>query len=193
MTASPIDQLALTLNLTGGLIAGVGPDQWAGPTPCAEWTVADLVAHMVTGNYVFARILHGTPLAEAGAVATAATAPGGDLAEGFRDAASKLMDAYGQPGVLEQMFTIPVGTMPGVGTLHIRMVEMLVHGWDLAQATGQATAFPDDLVEQELAFTGSQLAALPAGRSPFGPGQPAAHDAPAIIRLAACLGRPVPA
>jgi uncharacterized protein (TIGR03086 family) len=191
MTASPTGQLALALDLTGELVAGVGADQWAGPTPCDEWTVADLVTHMVIGNYMFASILRGTPLAQARS--TAAVQPGDDLAERYRDAAAKLVDAYGPPGVLEQMFTIPVGTMPGLGTMHIRMVEMLAHGWDLAQATGQATEFPDDLVEQELAFTRPQLAALPAGRSPFRPGQPTADDAPAIIRLVARLGRPVPA
>ncbi|HMH92715.1 MAG TPA: TIGR03086 family metal-binding protein [Streptosporangiaceae bacterium] len=192
MTGGPAGQLSLALDLTGELVAGVGAGQWADPTPCDEWTVADLVTHMVTGNYVFASIARGTPLAQARAAA-APVPPGEDLAERYRDAAAKLVDAYGQPGVLEQMFTIPVGTMPGLGTIHIRMVEMLVHGWDLAQATGQATAFPDDLVEQELAFTRPQLAALPPGRSPFRPGQPAADDAPAIIRLVACLGRPVPA
>jgi uncharacterized protein (TIGR03086 family) len=192
MTDGPVGQLALALDLTGELVAGVGADQWDAPTPCDEWTVADLVTHMVAGNYVFVSILHGTPLAEARAAA-AAVQPGDDLAERYRDAAAQLVAAYGQPGVLAAMFTIPVGTMPGLGTMHIRLVEMLVHGWDLAQATGQATAFPDDLVEQELAFTGPQLAAVPPGRSPFRPGQPAADDAPAIIRLAACLGRPVPA
>jgi uncharacterized protein (TIGR03086 family) len=103
-----------------------------------------------------------------------------------------LVDAYGQPGVLEQSFTIPVGTMPGLAALHIRMVEMLVHGWDLARATGQATAYPEALVEQELAFARGQRAALPPGRSPFAPAPPAPTDAAAIIRLVACLGRPVP-
>src|SRR6266513_3088890 len=66
-----------------------------------------------------------------------------------------------------------------------------VHGWDLAQATGQPALFPDRLAEQELAFTRHALADLPAGRSPFGPPQPVATDAPAIDRLAACLGRAV--
>jgi uncharacterized protein (TIGR03086 family) len=187
----PVKQLALALDLTGQLVDSVTADQWPGPTGCAEWTVRDLVAHMVTGNYLFTRVLRGTPLAEAREAVLAAPAAA-DLAASYRDAATELLAAFSQPGALEQVVTIPVGTMPGVGAAHIRMVEMLVHGWDLAQATGQATAFPDDLVEQELAFTRPQLGALPPGRSPFGPPQPAADDAPAIIRLVACLGRPVP-
>jgi uncharacterized protein (TIGR03086 family) len=191
VTGGPADQLGLALDRTGELVAGVGAGQWQRPTPCDEWTVTDLVTHMVTGNYLFAAVLRGTPLAQA-RTAVPAVPPGDDLAGRYRDAAAQLMAAYGRPGVLEQLFTIPVGTMPGLGTMHIRAVEMLVHGWDLAQATGQATAFPDDLVEQELACTRPQLATMPPGRSPFRPGQPASSDAPAIIRLVACLGRPVP-
>ena len=68
---------------------------------------------------------------------------------------------------------------------------MLVHGWDLARATGQPASFPDDLAEQELAFSRHKLADIPAGRHPFGPPQPVAAEAPAIGRLAACLGRTV--
>jgi len=190
--SGPVGQLSLALDLTGELVGGVRADQWAGPTPCDEWTVADLVTHMVTGNYVFASILHGTPLAQARSAA-AGVQPGDDLAERYRDAAAKLVAALSQPGVLEQMFTIPVGTLPGVGAVHIRLVEMLVHGWDLAEATGQATAFPEGLVEPELAFTQVQLDALPPERRPFGPPQPVADSAPAILRLVACLGRPVTA
>ena len=190
--SGPVGQLSLALDLTGELVGGVRADQWAGPTPCDEWTVADLVTHMVTGNYVFASILHGTPLAQARSAA-AVVQPGDDLAERYRDAAAKLVAALSQPGVLEQMFTIPVGTLPGVGAVHIRLVEMLVHGWDLAEATGQATAFPEGLVEPELAFTQVQLDALPPERRPFGPPQPVADSAPAILRLVACLGRPVTA
>ncbi len=77
--------------------------------------------------------------------------------------------------------------------LHLRLVEALVHGWDLATATGQVVPRYDEaLLDQELAFTEAQLSNLPPGRRPFGPPQPVANDAPAIDRLAARLGREVP-
>lgn len=188
----PADQLALALDLTGQLVDAVRTDQWDDPTPCDEWMVRDLVRHMVVGNQVFAAVLSGTPLAEAGTTALAAPPPA-DLAGAFRESAEQLLAAFGQPGALEQVVTIPVGTMPGSGAARIRMVEMLVHGWDLAEATGQATAFPEDLAGQALAFTRPQLEALPPGHSPFSPAQPVADDAPAILQLVACLGRSVPA
>lgn len=188
----PVKQLALALDLTGQLVDGVRADQWDNPTPCDEWLVRHLVRHLAVGNQVFAAVLSGTPLAEAGTAALAAPPPA-DLAGAYRESADRLLAAFSQPGALEQVVTIPVGTMPGVGAAHIRMVEMLVHGWDLAEATGQATAFPEDLAEQSLAFTRPQVEALPPGRSPFSPPQPVADDAPAILRLVACLGRSVPA
>ena len=85
-----------------------------------------------------------------------------------------------------------MGTVPGVVLLHLRITELLVHGWDLAQATAQPPLLPDDLAEQELQFTSGKLADIPAGRHPFAPPQPVPDDAPAIERLAACLGRRVP-
>lgn len=66
-----------------------------------------------------------------------------------------------------------------------------MHGWDLARATGQPAAVPDDLAAQELAFSRSKLAGIPPGRRPFGPPQPVAALGPPIDQLAALLGRDV--
>jgi uncharacterized protein (TIGR03086 family) len=74
--------------------------------------------------------------------------------------------------------------------VHLRTVETLVHGWDLARAVGRPAPFPEELAEGELAFSRDLLDRLPAGRTPFGPPQPVADDAPALDRLAALLGRP---
>lgn len=96
-----------------------------------------------------------------------------------------------QPGVLERVFTVPFGTVPGMVALHLRITEVLVHGWDLSRAIGELASFPDDLAEQELTFGRGKLADVPSDRSPFAPPQPLAEDAPAIDRLAALLGRSV--
>ncbi len=68
---------------------------------------------------------------------------------------------------------------------------MLVHGWDLARATGQAGSFPEPLVEQELAFSRAMLDTMPVSNRPFAPPEPVPDDAVAIDRLAALLGRRV--
>lgn len=192
MTASPVDQLTETIAATKQLVAGVTDDQWAQPTPCPDWTVRELVNHLVGGNRLFAEILHGDADAlghRQGGLGRDHL--GDDPLAGYRVAAEELLAAVRQPGVLEQTFTLPPGRVPGIVALHLRLVETLVHGWDLAQATGQQTRFPDAIVEQELAFTRGKLAELGSSRA-FAPPEPVAEDAPPIDQLAACLGRAIP-
>ncbi len=84
----------------------------------------------------------------------------------------------------------PLGTATGAERLQIRLYDLLAHGWDLAQATGQPAGLPDDLAEQSLAFARTQLTEQ-ARPGRFGPARIVAEQAPAIERLAAFLGRPV--
>jgi uncharacterized protein (TIGR03086 family) len=191
MTANPVEQLGQALDVTGGLVGGVTAGQWDGPTPCTEMTVRDLVVHMIAGNLVFTAIMGGTPLPEARGAADKVD-PDGDLAAQYAAAAAGLTAAFTVPGALERQVVVPVGPVPGIGALHVRIVEMLVHGWDLAQATGQQADFPEALAEQEIEFSRQKLGDAPPGRSPFAPPRPAPGDAPAIARLAALLGRAIP-
>lgn len=183
---TPVEQLSQVVDATEVLVAGVREDQWAAATPCTEWNVRDLVNHMVAGNRRFTSILGGEAPLFAGDDLL-----GDDPVAAYRKAADALLAAFGRPGVLEKTFSVPIGTVPGIVAVHLRAVEMLAHGWDLARATGQATRYPDDVVEQQLVFTRDNLGDIPAGRSPFGTAQPVADDAPAIDRLAAALGRSV--
>ena len=75
--------------------------------------------------------------------------------------------------------------------LQWRIADLLAHGWDLAQATGVAAGLPGDLAEQALTFVRARLPSQPrAGR--FADPQPIRDNAPAIDRLAAFTGLPVP-
>ncbi|MCW2536848.1 MAG: hypothetical protein JWQ26_2547 [Modestobacter sp.] len=71
------------------------------------------------------------------------------------------VEALRAPGALERAYTLPAGTLPGPVVVHVRTVETLVHGWDLARATGRGVPFSDELAEQELAFSRELL-----GRDP---------------------------
>ena len=77
--------------------------------------------------------------------------------------------------------------------MHLRITELLAHGWDLARAPGPPPALPADLAVQELALWQAQFEAGPGGGAglPFAPTQPVDPGAPAIDHLAAFLGRPV--
>ena len=113
-----------------------------------------------------------------------------DPVRAFRDSAAALLAAFGRPGVLERTYHGPLGTATGADRLQIRLYDLLAHGWDLAQATGQPAGLPDDLAEQSLAFVRTQLTEQ-ARPGRFGPAQIAAEQASAIERLVAFLGRPL--
>ena len=182
-----VSQLAHALDATGQLISAVPGGRWADPTPCPGWTVRDLVSHLIAGNARFAGAFgsDGQPPDDLDLAAES------ELLPAYRASAAVLLEALGRPGALDKMVTVPFGTVPGIVALHLRITEVLVHGWDLARATGQLVAFSEDVAEQELAFSRDKLSEIPPGRSPFAPPQPVADDAPAIDRLAACLGRDV--
>jgi uncharacterized protein (TIGR03086 family) len=192
-SAAQIDPLARALDATGALIAGVREDQWSNPTPCPEWDVRAVVNHLVFGNRMFAAILRGEPPAELASLRQMHSVDllGDDPVAVYREAGEELQAAFSQPDVLQRVFQVPAGTVPGAVMLHLRITELLVHGWDIAQGTGQAARLPEDLAEEELTFAQGQSAPnVPRTGHPFGPVQETASDAPAIDRLAAYLGRP---
>ncbi len=180
-----VEQLTRALSAVGHLIAGIRDDQWSAPTPCTDWTVHDLVNHLVGVNLVFAALLRDQTPPERGADHLGDNPPGA-----YRDSGVAMQAAFELPGVLERTHHGPLGAATGAARLHVRIADLLTHGWDLAQATGQPAELPEDLAKQALAFTRTQLSTVPrTGR--FGPAQTVADDAPAIDRLVAFLGRPV--
>lgn len=191
MVDSLADDLARATQVGEHVILGLRREQWAAATPCEAWTVRDVVMHLVTGKRLFAAALSGEQPAEE-------SAPGPEASErellgAYRASSAALVSAFAQPGVLERIVVVPVGTVPGMVALHLRITEALVHGWDIAQATGQRVDFPADLAERELAFSRDAITKIPPDRSPFGPPRPVADDAPAMDRLVGLLGRDVTA
>jgi len=160
------------------VVDGVRPEQWASPTPCLDWTAAQLLTHLATGTAGLAAGLRGedpSPVDD-------------DPAAAFHRATTVLLEATSQPG-LPATVTIPVGTVPVPVALGLRTTELLVHGWDLARATDQTMTAAEEAVERAIGFSRGFLGRVPADRTPFAPPQPVADDAPALDRLAALLGR----
>lgn len=195
MTGSPLEHLARSLLDMSRLVAGVRDEQWDQPTPCTEWAVRDLVQHVVDGNRLFAQAAVGGegPSAQTGASSThaAGLAPE-DATSAYQDSAEAVVSAFGSPGALEAVVTVPFGEVPGVVAVNLRIVEALVHGWDLARATGQVPDHDEEIAEGALGFTRAALAEIPPERrGAFADSKPATDDLPALDRLAAMLGRDV--
>ena len=181
---TPVDQLGRALDAVGELISNIRPEQWSAPTPCPDWTVRRLVEHLIGMNRVFAAMLADEPPPRRG------DGIADDVVRAYRESAATLRTAFGQPGILERSYTGPLGEATGAERLQIRLYDLLAHGWDLTQATGQPTQLPDDLAEQSLAFARAQLTEQSRpGR--FGPAQIVSDQASAVERLVGFLGRPV--
>ncbi|MFG3514290.1 TIGR03086 family metal-binding protein [Streptomyces bobili] len=185
-TAVSVDHLARAHGPVGDLIAAIRPEQWKAPTPCAEWDVRGVVEHLVGMDLVFAAMIEGGPMPERGADRL-----GDDPVRAYRASSAALETAFSAPGVLQRSFHSPMGSATGAERLQIRLYDLLAHGWDLAQATGIPLRLPEDLAGRSLAFAEVQLPSQNrTGR--FAEPRPVEATAPAIDRLAAFLGRPVP-
>jgi uncharacterized protein (TIGR03086 family) len=167
------------------IVAGIQPGQWSDATPCSGLDVRAVLNHLITGNLVFTALVRAEPAPD-----RAADHLGDDPVAAFHAAGQALVQAFAAPGVLEATYSAPFGTAPGAVLVHVRTVEILGHGWDLARATGQRPDFPAGTVERTLALARQQLADRPAGPgAPFADAVPVPGDAPAIDRLAGFLGR----
>jgi uncharacterized protein (TIGR03086 family) len=183
MASPTVDQLRDALAQAGDLLGRIGSEQWGAATPCEDWDVHALVSHVVTGNRLFAAALRGEP--------APAPAVDDDLVAAFAQSATDVVAAFAEPGALDRIVRVPFGTVPATVALHLRISEILVHGWDLARATGQAVPFDDAVAEQELGFSHASLGAIPPDRRPFAAPKPAPPDSSALVRLVALLGRDV--
>lgn len=185
MDSADVEQLRRALTAVGDLVAGIRSDQWLAPTPCDDWSVADVVSHLIGMNLVFTALLNDQSPPERGAHPV-----GQDPAGAFARSAAGLLEAFGQPGVLERTYWGPLGAATGADRLHIRLYDLLAHGWDLAKATGQPGHLPEDLAAQALTFARRQIS--PESRpGRFAPAQNVSAGEPAIDRLVAFLGRSV--
>lgn len=121
-------------------LAAVKPSQLNDPTPCSEWNVKALVDHIVQGTEMMGSIIGGT--------ASPAAPAGSGIVASFDAAVAKLRQAAGAPGALQKSYTTPWGAqMTGAELMGGAFLDAVVHGWDLAKASGQATQMDPKLAE----------------------------------------------
>lgn len=164
-----LDQLA-------DLVDGVPSAALGDRTPCEDWTVQDLVDHIVAAPERFTRMVRGESIDWSAPTPAAGEDPAGT----FRAHASDLLDALR-------------GQDAGSGSVSTdwQCAELAVHAWDLTTALGRSTADLDpEVAESGLAFMQANL--TDDKRAPaFGAEQPSPEGADAYQRIAAFAGRAV--
>lgn len=175
MSPSEIDLLESVLNEAEATIAAVRPGQEHQPTPCPDLDVARIVDHLVGWARSFATRLTGG--SDEGSPNDYRA--GDDPATEFHQAAGTIIGAYREGG--DQSQKLPVGFL---------IMEFLVHGWDLATATGRPVSFEPAAADLGLA-TGRQML-QPEYRGPgksFGYEVEVSGTAGPVDRLVAFMGR----
>lgn len=185
VTGHPLAWFDRAAGVAEQVIAGIGPDRLDGATPCPAWSVRELINHVVSGNLAFAARVAGGPPPD-----RSLDHLGDDPLGAFRASARDLRAALSAEGALARTYTTPLGDGPGTMLATLRAMEMTVHAWDLAKATGQSTDLDPELAEYALAGLRRGLPAQRAG-GPFGPEQPVPEGATAADRVAAFAGRAV--
>lgn len=174
--------LAATVPGTLPVIRGVDDAQLDAPTPCAEYTVRDLLNHLFQVVVNFQALAARQP-ADFSSTPDRVT-PG--WRDRFTDETARLIEAWADPAALE-------GVSPGMGLPQpvvggMVLLDLTVHAWDLARASGQEFT-PDPAAVGELSALAEQLAPQARQMGVFGEAVPVPPDAGDFDRLLGLTGR----
>lgn len=138
----PTDQLAHVLPAVCGVVDGLDPMQLHAPTPCREFDVHGVLDHLMVGAATCAYLFRGEDPPEMKAPPVYGRVPDRE----FHQAMDDLFDAVRSPGALDRTIATPFGPMRGEDFARFLAFDVLVHGWDLSQATGQRYRVDPDVV-----------------------------------------------
>jgi len=126
-------------------LVAVGPEQWDVPTPNTEWTVRDMVAHVVRGNEMAIALLNGATTDEARDALNTERPLTDPLAE-FRSSTAAQAAAFARPDVASMTCHHPLMDVSGEQLLGFRFMDLSLHAWDLARALGLDETLDQDVV-----------------------------------------------
>ena len=184
-----IDLMPVTEMVTR-VVTDIPDDQLDAPTPCRGVTVADLLDHLDGLCIAFT----AAAAKDLDAGSQAASADGSRLAPEWRTLIpgrlAGLAEAWEHEAAWTGMTRAGGLDMPAEVAGSVAINEALVHGWDLAAATGHDYARDPRLVQAALAFVQPAVARNPNGTpGMFGPPVAVPTDAPQLDRLIGLTGR----
>ena len=134
-------------------VDAVAPDQWEDPA-LPDWTVADLVAHLVTEQLWVPPLLAGEPFAEGRFPEDTDDLLGSDPFTGWESAADEALSAFAEDDALVRTVHLSRGPTPARQYILEMTADLTVHAWDLARATGGDTELDAELVTAALVVAG---------------------------------------
>lgn len=132
----PVALLERAVGYTRGTLVTVTRDVLGRRTPCAGWSLADLIDHMGDGLDAFVE-------ASRGVVAVPAVQQVGTPVHALQEKACALLGAWSAPGA--RSVRLGDAQLESAVLLATGALEMAVHGWDVGQATGVRTPLPRSL------------------------------------------------
>lgn len=177
------------LDATGAIVAGIGAKDWEASTPCEGWDVRELTNHVVAGNWWAAELAAGRSIPDVGDKLDGDVL-GDDPGAAYKASADAAAAAFAAPDALDAPCAVSYGPVPGSVYAGHRFLDVLIHGWDLAIATGQDATLDPELVNGCLDVITPQAEML-RGSGMFGGDLEVPDSADAQTRLLATLGRRV--
>ena len=181
----PAEQLAQLLPTLTAMVDRIQPAQLNDPTPCSKFSVHDVLDHMIVLGSSFAYQFRGEQAPEI----TAPPVYGWVPAAEFRTAMDDLLDAVNSPGAMDRTITAPIGELPGSTFARFVAFDGLIHGWDLATATGQHYEPPPAVIAAVDNFARHALTAELRDGDTFKQATTAPEPSSQLERLVAFSGR----
>lgn len=158
----------------------VRPDQRGAPTPCTEWTVQQLLDHLVGGtDYLLSAATGGQRVQRVDATVA-----------DFRRGVADVLDAVAAPEATLRTCMSPLGfEWPVAQAVAGTFMDVLIHTWDMARATGQDDRLDPNLVDACIAMFLPDMPERGRAAGIIGPAVHVGDDATAQDRLLAAMGR----
>jgi uncharacterized protein (TIGR03086 family) len=174
------------------LVSRVTVEDLGRPTPCSQWSLRELLAHMTVQHRGFAAAAGGRG-ADLGVWRAGPAAA--DLVGAYAEAVGAVLAAFAEDGVADRQFALPEiatgTTFPGRQAMAFHLVDYVVHGWDVARCLG--VGFEPDPEVLAVALRVAQAVPDGPGRlepgSAFRPAVTAPAPAGPLDQIVALLGR----
>lgn len=183
----PTEQLSYILPTLSATVDRLEVGQLNDPTPCNDFTVHDVLDHMIVLGASFTYWFRGDDAPEL----TAPCAPDRVPTAEFREVMDDLLEAVKSPGAMERSISTPMGEMPGSDFARFVAFDGLIHGWDLASSTGQRFELPPVVIDSVDGFAREAVTDEMRDGDTFKVATTPPADASAMARLVAFSGRAV--